>query len=93
MANLGVNVCGIKFKNPVVLASATPTKNADYMRRAFEAGAGGVVAKAVTDLKAFRLTNEEPSLQGKNDPLKRMRNRHRGIIFLAKGFKTWILLG
>jgi len=52
MANLEVNVCGIKFKNPIVLASATPTRNAEYMRRAFEAGAGGVVSKSVTDLEA-----------------------------------------
>lgn len=52
MSKLEVDVCGIKFKNPVVLASATPTKNAEYMRKAFAAGAGGVVAKSVTDLEA-----------------------------------------
>jgi dihydroorotate dehydrogenase (fumarate)/dihydropyrimidine dehydrogenase (NAD+) subunit PreA len=52
MSRLEVNVAGIKFKNPILLASATPTKNAEYMRRAFEAGAGGVVAKSVTDLEA-----------------------------------------
>ncbi len=52
MSKLEVNVCGIKFKNPVLLASATPTKNAEYMRKCFEAGAGGVVAKSVTDLEA-----------------------------------------
>jgi dihydropyrimidine dehydrogenase (NAD+) subunit PreA len=51
MSKLEVKVCGIKFKNPIVLASATPTKNAEYMRKCFEAGAGGVVAKSVTDLE------------------------------------------
>jgi dihydroorotate dehydrogenase (fumarate)/dihydropyrimidine dehydrogenase (NAD+) subunit PreA len=52
MDKLEIEVCGLKFKNPILLASATPTKNAEYMRRAFEAGAGGVVAKSVTDLEA-----------------------------------------
>lgn len=51
MSNLEIEVCGVKFKNPVVLASATPTKNAKYMRRCFEAGAGAVVAKSVTDFE------------------------------------------
>jgi dihydroorotate dehydrogenase (fumarate)/dihydropyrimidine dehydrogenase (NAD+) subunit PreA len=52
MGKLEFEVCGIKFKNPILLASATPTKNAEYMRKGFEAGAGGVVAKSVTDLEA-----------------------------------------
>ena len=52
MNRLEVNMCGIKFKNPVVVASATPTMNAEYMRKCFESGAGGAVAKSVTDLEA-----------------------------------------
>jgi dihydroorotate dehydrogenase (fumarate)/dihydropyrimidine dehydrogenase (NAD+) subunit PreA len=52
MNRLEMNMCGITFKNPVVVASATPTKNAEYMRKCFESGAGGAVAKSVTDLEA-----------------------------------------
>ena len=48
MIDLSTDVCGIRFKNPVVVSSATPTKNADYMKKAFDAGAGGAVAKSVT---------------------------------------------
>ncbi len=48
MADLSVEVCGVRFKNPVLVSSATPTKNAVFMKKAFDAEAGGVVAKSVT---------------------------------------------
>jgi dihydroorotate dehydrogenase (fumarate)/dihydropyrimidine dehydrogenase (NAD+) subunit PreA len=40
-----VEYCGVKFKNPVIIASASPSKNGEYMRRSAESGAGGVIAK------------------------------------------------
>jgi len=46
--DLSVVVCGRKFKNPIVVASATPTKDAKYMKKCIDEGAGGVVAKTVT---------------------------------------------
>lgn len=42
---LAVEYCGVKFKNPIVIASASPSKNGEYMRRCAESGAGGVIAK------------------------------------------------
>jgi dihydroorotate dehydrogenase (fumarate)/dihydropyrimidine dehydrogenase (NAD+) subunit PreA len=45
---LAVTIGGIAFKNPIVVASGTPTKNARYMKKAIDAGAGGVVSKSVT---------------------------------------------
>ncbi len=48
MVDLSLEVCGKIFKNPVVVSSATPTKSAYYMKKAFDAGAGGAVAKSVT---------------------------------------------
>ena len=47
-SDLSMEMCGKKFKNPLVVASATPTKNADYIRRCVEAGAGGVVTKTIS---------------------------------------------
>ncbi|NIM45589.1 MAG: 4Fe-4S dicluster domain-containing protein [Nitrososphaeria archaeon] len=38
----------MRFKNPFMVASATPTKDAEYMKKALDAGAGGIVAKSVT---------------------------------------------
>ncbi len=46
--DLSIEMCGHKFKNPMVVASATPTKNADYIRRCVEAGAGGIVTKTIS---------------------------------------------
>ncbi len=46
--DLSIDMCGQRFKNPIVVASATPTKNADYMRRCVEAGAGGLVTKTIS---------------------------------------------
>jgi dihydroorotate dehydrogenase (fumarate)/dihydropyrimidine dehydrogenase (NAD+) subunit PreA len=43
--NLSVGYCGVNFKNPMVIASASPSKNGEYMRRCAESGAGGVIAK------------------------------------------------
>lgn len=46
--DISVDVCGVKFRNPIVIASATPSKDADYMKRAVDAGCGGIIAKTVT---------------------------------------------
>ncbi len=54
MADLGIDFCGIKFKNPILAASAEPTLSAENMKRVIETGAGGLVAKTVTDSEAMR---------------------------------------
>ena len=47
MANLSVNYCGVPFKNPLVLASATPGWDGEAMCLAAEAGIGGVIPKTI----------------------------------------------
>ena len=54
MANLEVNFCDVRFKNPVVAASAEPTLNANNMKRCIDAGAGGVISKTMTDSEPMR---------------------------------------
>ena len=54
MPDLSVRFCGVFFKNPVVAASAEPTLNARNMKKCIDAGAGGVVAKTMTDSPAMR---------------------------------------
>jgi dihydroorotate dehydrogenase (fumarate)/dihydropyrimidine dehydrogenase (NAD+) subunit PreA len=46
MADLSVEVAGVRFKNPVWLASGEPTSSFDKMKRGIDAGAGAVVAKS-----------------------------------------------
>lgn len=47
MADLHVNYCGITYKNPLVLASATPGWDGEAMYRAAKAGIGGVIPKTI----------------------------------------------
>lgn len=46
-AHLRSTFTGVEFPNPFLLASAPPTRTADMMKRALEAGWGGVVTKTI----------------------------------------------
>ena len=48
MAELRVKVTGIEFRNPVLTAAGPNVRNGEMMLKAFEGGAGGVVAKTVS---------------------------------------------
>lgn len=54
MANMEVNFCGVRLKNPLVAASAEPTLNAANMKKCIDTGVGGVIAKTMTDSPAMR---------------------------------------
>jgi len=47
MVDLTVEIGGVKFKNPVVVGSATPTMDAIRMRHGIDGGAGAVIAKSL----------------------------------------------
>jgi len=44
---LNVNYAGMMLKNPVIVASATPSINANCIKKAADAGAGAIVTKSV----------------------------------------------
>ena len=57
MAEMSVDFCGVKFKNPVVIASLETTNSPDLMRQCFDGGASGVIIKTLTDIEDMaRLT-------------------------------------
>jgi len=47
MVDLSIEFAGIRFRNPLIVASSTPTKDAKSMKKAIDAGFGGVVAKTL----------------------------------------------
>ena len=47
MADLSVEIGGVKFKNPIVVGSATPTMDAIRMKHGIDGGAGAVIAKSL----------------------------------------------
>jgi dihydropyrimidine dehydrogenase (NAD+) subunit PreA len=49
MADLSINLAGIKSPNPFWLASGPPSNSAHQAHRAFEAGWGGIVWKTISD--------------------------------------------
>lgn len=59
MVDLAVEIGGVKFKNPVVVASATPTMDAIRMKHGIDGGAGAVIAKSLFG-EAGRLGRDFP---------------------------------
>lgn len=47
MVDLSVKIGGVKFKNPIVVGSATPTMDAIRMKHGIDGGAGAVIAKSL----------------------------------------------
>ena len=47
MVDLTVEIGGVKFKNPIVVASATPTMDAIRMKHGIDGGASAVIAKSL----------------------------------------------
>jgi len=47
MPDLSVEFAGVDFRNPIIAASATPTWDARAVKRAVDAGFGGVVVKSL----------------------------------------------
>ncbi len=47
MVDLSVEIAGVKFKNPVVVGSATPTMNASGIKKGIDGGAGAAIAKSL----------------------------------------------
>ncbi|MBC8310618.1 MAG: NAD-dependent dihydropyrimidine dehydrogenase subunit PreA [Phycisphaerales bacterium] len=59
MPTLETSVNGLKFKNPFVIGSGPPGTNANVIRKAFDEGWGGVVAKTIS-MDASKVTNVAP---------------------------------
>lgn len=68
MADLAINMCGIKSPNPFWLASAPPTNCGEQIMRAFDAGWGGAVWKTIGE----PITNVSSRLASTNYQHKKM---------------------
>ena len=54
MADLSVEIAGVRFKNPIWLSSSEVTENFEKMKRGFDMGAGAVVAKSYATGREYR---------------------------------------
>jgi len=67
MADLSIEVNGIRFPNPFVLASGPPGTNGRVIRRSFELGWGGIVCKTIS-LEHSKVHNTVPRYGKLTDP-------------------------
>ena len=90
MPTLETTVNGLQFKNPFVIGSGPPGTNANVIRKAFDEGWGGVIAKTIS-LDASKVTNVAPRYA-------RMRaNKSKEVfgwenieLISDRSFETWL---
>ena len=90
MADLSLDFCGIKFKNPVVIASIETTNSPEVIRECVDAGAGGMIIKTLTDIEDMaRLTQNSKYaiLNEKNEPIKGKVNKNF-VFYSRSGYSS-----
>jgi dihydroorotate dehydrogenase subfamily 1 len=70
MADLSIEVDGIRFPNPFVLGSGPPGTNGKVIQRSFELGWGGIVCKTIS-LEDEKVNNTVPRYGKLTDPADR----------------------
>ena len=97
MANLEVEFCGLKFKNPVVVASLETTNSPEVIRECVDAGAGGMIIKTLTDIEDMaRLTqNSKYAIVNEKNQLIKGKVNKNFIFYSRSGYssmhyKEWV---
>lgn len=89
MADLQVNFAGVTFRNPLVLASATPGWDGLRLKKAGEAGFGAVIPKTIGPIQDWAVHPRNGRLF-----LYRVGNRPIGMVnlelFTTKTREEWI---
>ncbi len=67
MANLEVEFCGLRFKNPMIVSSIEPSNSPDQIKRCIDNGASGVVIKTLGDVKQMTVLTDNSRYAILND--------------------------
>ena len=86
---LGVDFCGVKFKNPFILASAPPTTTGEMIMRAFDAGWGGAIIKTLVP-EGEPVLNVAPRLASLNYGKNRMSVIQNIELTTDRGNRVWL---
>ncbi|MDG2143940.1 MAG: NAD-dependent dihydropyrimidine dehydrogenase subunit PreA [Planctomycetota bacterium] len=91
MADLSIEVNGIRFPNPFVLASGPPGTNARVIKRSFELGWGGIVCKTIS-LEHSKVHNTVPRYAKLTDPenKKKVIGFQNIELISDRPFDTWL---
>ncbi len=97
MADLSVDFCGIKFKNPIIVASAEPSNSVLNIKKCIDNGASGVVVKTIGDIPAFRELTKNSKYAILNDKTRPIKGKvPRSFTFysrsgyISQDHKEWI---
>ncbi len=90
MADLSVEFCGLKFKNPMVVSSIEPTNSLDKLKACVDAGAGGAVVKTLTDTPQMSLLTDHSKYAILNDTGRPIQGKiPRFFVFYSRsGYST-----
>lgn len=90
MANLETEFCGVRFKNPVVVASIEPTNSPSMIRECVDAGAGGMIVKTLTDIEdmAALTDNSKYAILNEKGEIIRGKIPHDFRFFSRSGYST-----
>jgi dihydropyrimidine dehydrogenase (NAD+) subunit PreA len=86
---LGVDFCGVKFKNPFILASAPPTTTGEMIMRAFDAGWGGAIIKTLVP-EGEPVLNVAPRLASLTYGKSRMSVIQNIELTTDRGIRVWL---
>lgn len=53
MAEMSVEFCGLRFKNPIIVSSIEPTNSVERLKKCLDAGAAGAIVKTLTDIPSM----------------------------------------
>ena len=100
MADLSINLAGIRSPNPFWVASAPPSNTAYQCHRAFEAGWGGVVTKTIglhpvtnvvgAKAKFMRTSPEDASVSMKKRPGAALHSSWNWELISDKALDWWV---
>ena len=91
MTDLSIEVCGLRYPNPFVLASGPPGTNGKVIRRSFELGWGGIVCKTLS-LDSSKVINTVPrygKLKNRKDGKEVIGFQNIELIS-DRPFETWL---
>ncbi len=97
MADMSVDFCGVKFKNPIIVASAEPSNSVLNIKKCIDNGASGVVVKTIGDIPAFRELTKNSKYAILNDKTRPIKGKvPRSFTFysrsgyISQDHKEWI---
>lgn len=97
MANTELEFCGLKFKNPTVIASLETTNSPDLIKQCFDGGAAGAIVKTLTDIEDMARLTQNSKYFVMNDKGQVIHGKvPRDFVFYSRSgyssthYKEWI---